>query len=519
MNKIVIVGHPTSAYQDVETLLLHCGMQAPLPSRREGLTPQDITAILCKAHQVPAIEEVVAEEEFAQIDTGTVWHGMALDLMLGNLEQPLWGWCDPQAIYTLNYWKGLDDKLTFVLVYDDPHRVLMTAARRTDALPTPEGLTRQLDNWMAYNGALLAFYLRNTDRCLMVHSQQVRSAADGYLRQLQPLLGASALEVPDELPDFAAEPATSLSAEVVQFVTTLQVDAASAKQDIAVDATEHFLVDAVLKDQPRALQLYAEMQSAASMPFMQEEVVSAQSAANAWEALVKQRAFVSELLRQVKEKYEHMEQALAAAQGQLAHESKRLVDLSATHNDELTSPKDENSQLIQQLADLKSKPVASEKLIDLTNENKLLLTQLHQVQEELERYYLENQRLKLGGKSKHNSVVLYGAAERIKRQLSYRLGAVMIQREKSPWGFISMPWALIAETKAFRKEKAERANEKLPPLSAYADKDKAERAKQHLSFRLGSTLLKHLRSPLGWIVLFWALPREMRQFKRQNGDA
>ena len=51
MNKIIIVGHPSSEYQDVETLLNDCGMSAAKPSRNEGILPVEIGAILCKAHR------------------------------------------------------------------------------------------------------------------------------------------------------------------------------------------------------------------------------------------------------------------------------------------------------------------------------------------------------------------------------------------------------------------------------------------------------------------------------------
>ncbi|MCB7552714.1 sulfotransferase family protein, partial [Escherichia coli] len=57
----------------------------------------------------------------------------------------------------------------------------------------------------------------------------------------------------------------------------------------------------------------------------------------------------------------------------------------------------------------------------VVKEKNLMLTQLHLVQEELERYYVENKNLK-----QQQLPELYGAAERIKNKLEYRLGAIMI---------------------------------------------------------------------------------------------
>jgi hypothetical protein len=158
------------------------------------------------------------------------------------------------------------------------------------------------------------------------------------------------------------------------------------------------------------------------------------------------------------------------------------------------------------------------KLKALGEENELLLSQLHQVQEELERYYLENQRLKQKVPPPKPAGP-YGAADRIKRQLSYRLGAVMIQRSRSFGGWLGMPWALAAEAKAFRADLAQRqADKKAPPIHKYRDAHEAERVKQHLSYRLGSTLIQHGKSPLGWMKLPFAISREVHEFRSQRRD-
>jgi hypothetical protein len=49
MNKAIIVGHPYSAYEEIEELLRMCGMAYANQSIREDFTPQQITHTLCKA--------------------------------------------------------------------------------------------------------------------------------------------------------------------------------------------------------------------------------------------------------------------------------------------------------------------------------------------------------------------------------------------------------------------------------------------------------------------------------------
>lgn len=541
MNKIAIVGHPASGYQEVEALLHQCGMQSAQPSRREGLRPQDITATLCKAHKVPAVDAVAEEQDIVQIQPGPVWHGMALDLMLGNLDQELWGWADPQAVFALDYWKDLDPKLTFVLVYDEPHRVLAEAAQANGEPPSTQQVQRMLDNWVAYNSALLRFHLRNTGRSLLVHAKQVRRAADRYLQALQPLLDAPLRPAGAVLP--AAEAALPAPAEgsvsatsdrlpaiVSQAVALAGIEAQQAAHLMTASPAEHYLVDGVLSGHPAALQLYAELQSAANLP-LDRAARAGGSAAAAWEALVRQRSFVAELLRQVHAEYQRVDEALTqsraqleAAQARHTGDSQRLLANVRQLQEELERQRKHKLELEQRQAELLSERKTVDeaaaahnerKLKELGEENELLLSQLHQVQEELERYYLENQRLKQKV-APPKPPGPYGAADRIKRQLSYRLGAVMIERSRSVGGWLGMPWALAAEARAFRQEAAARPAKKHPPIHTYRDAHEAERVKQHLSYRLGSTLLEHGKSPLGWLKLPFALRRQVREFRLQR---
>ena len=641
MNKIVIVGHPDSGHGEVESLLLQCGMSAALPSRREGMLPQEITATLCKAHGLPSVDQVTAEEQLQQLQVGAVWHGMALDLMLGNLDQPLWGWADAQSIFLLEYWASLDPKLTFVLVYDEPHRVLLQAARADAEPPSGQTLQRLLDNWVAYNGALLRFFLRHPGRCLLVHSQQVRRAADHYLQQLQPLLdtplardglGRAAIAngqklelASDERALALVDSAGTLPRSLALAATLAGVELQEAARRMDSIAAEHFLVDELLADHPAALQMYAELQSVANLPFQQPASRGGRSAAEAWGTLVRHRAFMAQLVTQVHTEYLKLDERLAEVRQQLAqaeseHEQKmksvreqmtKLSNALTERDGQAQQQAQENELLLQQLHQVqeemerhylrkqeleelatrleregkekaeqlaqqaamtkatleaekaalqkeaaerekRSKALEAEKATIektlaahektskalqaenasyeravaerdkrsgvLQEENALLLEQLHQVQEELERYFLENQRLKKQlPKPKPPGPV--GAADRVKRQLSYRLGAVMIQRSRSVGGWVTMPWALLAEARAFRNELAARGNKKLPPIHTYRDAQEAERVKQHLSYRLGRTLVEYGKSPVGWIKLPLAITREVREFRQHREGA
>ena len=124
---------------------------------------------------------------------------------------------------------------------------------------------------------------------------------------------------------------------------------------------------------------------------------------------------------------------------------------------------------------------------NLQEENDLLIAQLHQIQGELEKYYLENQHLKANQPINNNP--LYGAADRIKQDLPYRLGSLMIHSSKSFKSLIILPFSLRKEYLNFKNSQKE-----LPPIEAYKDVHEIEKVKKHLSYKLGNTLIHGIKT-------------------------
>ncbi|MGF1642260.1 MAG: hypothetical protein ACFCUJ_01360, partial [Thiotrichales bacterium] len=184
MNKLLIVGHPQSGYQDVERQLGAWGMQSAQPSRREGFSPEQVTQTLCKAHGAKSVRDLQSAKEVSQIEPTPLWQGVALDLLLGNMDQKFWGWADPQAVHLMNYWRDVDPELAFVLVYDAPRAALTRSVGDHGASLTNKALTEGFRNWVAYNEALLHFYNRNRQRCVLVHGQQVSEKPGEFLKLL-----------------------------------------------------------------------------------------------------------------------------------------------------------------------------------------------------------------------------------------------------------------------------------------------------------------------------------------------
>jgi hypothetical protein len=473
-NKIVVVGQAESGLEQVFELLCAHGLAPAKVSKREGLSPQAIGEMLCQAHQVvplqvsrlPALfheagKDVSDEatlttlrsrQTLAQVEPGTVWQGLALDLLMGNLDQPLWGWADPKAIHVLNYWKLLDPTVVFVLVYDAPQSVLAAALMESDsedfhgehALQRVAGL---LEEWAAYNQTLLEFFYNNQSRCLLIQADHVLGAQPDMLQKVRTQLEAPIEMTELELPGL--DSAESQPARANQGGEAPAEPYALLARQIAKEL--------IPGDHPSRL-LFSELQAAGSLSVRRD-----QAQRNTQLAL----------------------RALAT--------------------------------LRQRITQLESAPAANQK--ELEEENELLLAQLHQVQEELERYYLENLELKQsGGKTGQGpSQPLYGAAERIKNQLSYRLGRSMIDRSTSFKGWLSMPFVALRIRSAFRAERRSKAGKSLPPISSYADAYDAERVKQHLSYRIGQHMVRCGMTPWGLLRMLFLVRQEVRLYLAEQG--
>lgn len=500
MNKLILLGHLSSGLEQVESLLLASGMQSALPSQRDNLMPADIVKTLCQAHQITEVNEVLTEDDFAPVKAGPIWNGLALDLMLGNLHQPLWGWADTRNIYWLNYWSELDPHVTFVMVYDHPCKALQSMSGNSLSKPLNMEIVRLLENWQAYNGAMLRFYSRVPSRCILVNASCAREQLIAYIDQLNtqlhgkvPKLDGETIALVESNRKFSQVAHSNLSL-AISAVPELASTSIIEWFDGASELDKH-LLNQLLQDHPGSLQIYAELEAASTVIATHEDLYAVDPG-RAWLCLNEQRQSTADLVMALYEKLQTQLSQLQAQQSQitkLANEldqSKKLLANPPTQVQALPAPK----------------------LKELEEENDLLLTQLHQVQEELERYYLENQSLKKN--QVKPKAKLYGAADRIQQQLTYRLGATLIANSRSLEGWLRMPFAVRREVRAYRVDISKKGKQNLPPIHSYADAYEAERYKQHLSYKLGQALLRHIKTPWGWFVLPFALLHTINNFKK-----
>ena len=435
MNKIIIVGHPQSAYEEVQRLLTECGMGSAHPSRRDNLMPAQISKTLLKAHGAVPIEQLQTAQQLQQIRVAPVWQGMVLDLMLANVDQALWGWADTDAVYLLDYWKEQDPQVVFVLVYDTPETVF-TRAPLEQAAACEEELQRRIDAWVAYNAALLHFHLRNPGCSVLVHAGQVQASAKNTLQHisahitapLQLPIGLQASEASHVRAEQSGQTDTieSLTAQLQtmqgsQFkkarkrlrtqlealqaaseamaAQALEVPApnhgvtASAAEmtlcaqsgvleqdDLSNDALAQLLARQLLQSHPQATQLYEELQAAATLAQGMgagNAVVSVQSPESslasypAWQSLVRQHLHLQEQTRLSRMQAEHIQRLQQQMTEDTSAAKERQLHLQ-TQLQQTLQTLESHQQLTQQ-----QKQAAEE-------ESQSLQLQLQQVRQELE---------------------------------------------------------------------------------------------------------------------------------------
>ena len=200
--------------------------------------------------------------------------------------------------------------------------------------------------------------------------------------------------------------------------------------------------------------------------------------------------------------------------------------------------------LVQERELLKEKSLFTQKLV---SENRLLFDQLTIVQEELlkqSQLILEHKLLlhcisavkdlsvfkyslsdaMMGELQKiilNNSInyqkVLYGAADRVKEGITYRLGATLIRESHSLKGMLLLPFKLSKMKKDYNNNLDNVLLEKLSPdLELYQDVSEGLKCKSHLSYRLGSVFEKKSTSVIGWIQMPFSLLLELRSFRRSK---
>ena len=264
MNKLVVVGHPYSDYQRAEEFLYQAGMQSVLPSRREALKPSDINHILMEEYQTKSILDVELNQPFEPVQVNALWQSLSLDLMLGNLNQKLYGWADPNTILFMDYWKAIDS-LAFIFVYEHPIEMLrkqIKAHIQQNALENLDSITdRVIYQWKAYHRSILAFYKQNKDRCIVLSLDTIESHVETCKSAISRLISAPFSVDQSEYEQYIQAPHRQQDKNEVLSDNDLPKEAIN--EFLNIDRFLDYFLEKIMSEDRSILQVYNELQKTA----------------------------------------------------------------------------------------------------------------------------------------------------------------------------------------------------------------------------------------------------------------
>lgn len=492
VKRIIVIGHRTSQYKEIKDFFVKNGMSEPLPSRRENMRVEELESSLLKSANAISCVNAQSHSELDQVDISSTWQGLMLDFLLANINQEkIWGWSSEESVQLLNTWLKVDQNTYFVFVYRDPISVLNDILISDD----DQNVNKALDNWAAYYSALFNFYTKNSDRCCLVNSDVFFNEPIESVKKI-PFLSTSSL-----LKNIVENCSDSIenSGENNKVCLLQENNKSIIANHLARKVTEKHLAHSV----------YEELKALSVNPL---DVFRDSADEEVWVALK------YEAVEELKKKQKELS-ALKDKVCEIEHSKKNLVLKNELLSTEIELLKNDVLNKAAQIDNIeKNHKKTANKLIDtrLVDENILLQIQVELLEDEI-----------TSGRATPSTSVLplttekpvalgkYGAADRIKRQLTYRLGAVVVNTNTLA-DCITLPIRLKKEHASFNQELEKRKKESLPPISQYADADQAERVKQHLSYKLGVVVMKNTNSIYGVIKLPFLLMKESKKFKKEK---
>jgi len=369
------------------------------------------------AEQGPQEHQDGAAEEDEVPTLGRLWDQLASDLFLSNIQTPLWGWADAKSLGLLDYWLAFDSSIHFVLVATSPERMLaeqLIDLTLADVSATKALSAIQVDGLMARwnhaHHAMLRFALRNPARCMLVLADDLSKQVLVDATKASWPKALKALRMPQKdatsaMPELAPSSSNRVLrhfaeqwCEAYPQAKTLHQEIVSVAAAANTKNSQKQASDAVLQDVLATLalarkvpSLHAQANDAATLLDARRKN-EAELMVRFEQELVAKTQLQSQLTEQVK-----ANSALLQEKTVLAQEIEKCAQEVQATKSALEAEVVAKTKTMTALSDEKSQRKSADE------ERALLLTQLHQVQEDLESYYLKCKELDKEVKSLGNA--------------------------------------------------------------------------------------------------------------------
>jgi hypothetical protein len=329
MTIFCIAGFSNASTQLTERVLLDSGMSQHLPLER------DPTFDIIRWHGRMASHQHLTQQKQSESteranQPSRLWQQLAIDLMVANMNSANWGWAHPGAVQWLEFWSQLEPEIRFVLVCEDRHSLVCRLVEQGEA---PASMAGHLALWTQNHQEMLRFHLRNPAKSLLLWAAEVQTQPTKLIQSIDHHWQTS-LNAKLAYPQAFEQPSALL-------------------QHIALQ---------ILSDHPKTAPVDYELQSLigpAPCPPASGQIKTTD---------------LIELYGQLKERSTLQEQLHLAQQN--IEDANRLLEQERLQS--LTTLEQQQAQWHKRRQDAQA-------------ESELLLAQLHQVQEELEKHLLTSQ--------------------------------------------------------------------------------------------------------------------------------
>jgi hypothetical protein len=304
---------------------------------------------------------------------GRLWDQLASELFLANIESENWFWSDTRSALYLNYWLGFDPSVQFILVYCTPQYFLKTAILTSNKKLSFQEL---INEWMSYYQSILHFYSQNKTRCLLIDIEE-------------------AMQFPNELVSFTEK----------QFGINLDRKALGPSTTPEIKSSIEFLLNTLLLKQKDILAFQAQFERNLQILRPKQEQTlswfdrlkapllghsSRQLLTNLNSDIViedlRLLCYKPNLDSEINTENKYILEQINSSNFEIQAELNASQDLVKLGQGELNTSLTRIAQLEEELNQVHLQKNA------MTSENEAILMQLHQTQEELEKYFFEHKR-------------------------------------------------------------------------------------------------------------------------------
>ncbi len=342
MTILCITGQPTDTLMPIAEHLYSAGLEKPRSLQREH--PIDLP----QWHK-RVLANLTTQAQTRPGATPTpsrLWEQLAVDLILANIDSPAWGWADPRSAQLLDFWSQLEDSLHFVLICQSPLELIAHTIGNGATLQTDD-TAKLLSQWHEQHQNLLRFHARHP------HNSRLILSSDAHQNPQQ------------------------LSATLRQhWGTPLDSQSVSAHRAEPFPPLLLHLAAQILSPHTSHIELQDELH--ASITRLTPEAPAPQ---------VLSTVNLIDNYRQITDRTAE-NNAITTLQRQLHEQQQQTQTLQSRIDIETASKSNIEQQLSHTSAELEQ---ANGRIKEGEAESELLLHQLHQVQEELEKHYLLHQ--------------------------------------------------------------------------------------------------------------------------------